>query len=421
MCANDDPNPGTGPDIWFNALVSCEVCNGKSNEIELNPAFIPFISFVAQYGDELRPNISREDNIRQCQDATYGIYSLFKQHPFEASIALGGLSGIYNYLSLANHYDKQVDLDIDYDTCYRQKNAENVILYGVPGAGKSWTIKNEYCDNDSCMERLVFHPDYTYSDFVGQIMPKVDADGTVKYVFQAGPFTKLLAKAYKNPQTHYYLIIEEINRGNAPAIFGDVFQLLDRNPDGGSEYKITNHDIALIVYGDALHKVSIPSNFNLIATMNTSDQNVFTLDTAFQRRWTMRLIKNRFGSTISERALADANILDTNVRWEHFLTVMNKIILSKNVRMTSAEDKRLGTHFVTINDLLYVSGDTRQNQRFPEKVLKYLWDDAFKFSKDEVFDLEKAQTLEEFIELFLSERGDKRFIIFKDGILNKLI
>ena len=155
----------------------------------------------------------------------------------------------------------------------RVKGGTNIILYGVPGAGKSWTIKHEYCDDESRMERLVFHPDYTYSDFVGQILPKVSEDGSVSYEFSEGPFTKLVRKAYINPDKMYYLVIEEVNRGNAPAIFGDVFQLLDRNKDGSSEYEITNADIAKKVYLNDNHKVSIPSNMCILCTMNTSDQN----------------------------------------------------------------------------------------------------------------------------------------------------
>lgn len=104
----------------------------------------------------------------------------------------------------------------------------NVLLYGVPGSGKSYTIEHEYCKPGSQVERLVFHPDYTYSDFIGQILPAVDDNGQVSYKFTAGPFTNILRESYNHPTTEYILIIEEINRGNAPAIFGEVFQLLDR-------------------------------------------------------------------------------------------------------------------------------------------------------------------------------------------------
>ena len=271
------------------------------------------------------------------------------------------------------------------------------------------------------MERLVFHPDYTYSDFVGQILPTVAEDGGVSYVFTPGPFTKLVRKAYLNPDKMFYLIIEEINRGNAPAIFGDIFQLLDRNQAGGSEYEITNADIAKIVYNDEGHKVSIPSNMSILCTMNTSDQNVFTLDTAFQRRWNMRLIKNRFQDNDSERDFAETKILDTSVTWEHFFTEINKIVLAKNIRMTSSEDKRLGTHFVAKEDLLEGDGSEQQISRFPEKVLKYLWDDAFKFTKEDVFDLDKVKSLEDVIELFVTSKKDDRFLVFKENIFNTLV
>lgn len=312
--------------------------------------------------------------------------------------------------------------EIDEPVTPRLTGGENIILYGVPGAGKSWTIKKQYCSDDTCIERLVFHPDYTYSDFVGQILPKISEDGSVSYVFTAGPFTNLVRKAYQNPDKMYYLVIEEVNRGNAPAIFGDVFQLLDRKADGSSEYEITNADIAKIVYGSENHKVSIPSNMSILCTMNTSDQNVFTLDTAFQRRWSMRLIKNVFHEEEEdEKKFANSVILDTDVTWNKFFTEINKIILNKNIRMTSSEDKRLGTHFVGPEDLKFVEGDEKQNSRFPEKVLKYLWDDAFKFTKEDIFDLEKVKSLEDVIEIFVGSKGNERFRVFKENIFNTIV
>jgi hypothetical protein len=309
----------------------------------------------------------------------------------------------------------------DFDSVPRKKDGENIIIYGVPGAGKSFTIKDEYCDNDEYMERLVFHPDYTYSDFVGQILPKVGEDDRILYEFTPGPFTKLLKKAYSNPDKMYYLVIEEVNRGNAPAIFGDIFQLLDRDSNGNSEYVITNSDVAKIVYGDENHKLYIPSNMSILCTMNTSDQNVFTLDTAFQRRWNMRLIKNRFSDEPSEKAFAETKILDTNVTWNHFFTEINKIILSKNIRMTSSEDKRLGTHFISEEDLKFIPNDTKQNSRFSEKVLKYLWDDAFKFTKEDIFDLGRVNSLEDVIEIFAGSIQNDRFKVFKENIYNTLV
>ncbi len=302
----------------------------------------------------------------------------------------------------------------------RVSGGENVILYGVPGVGKSWTIANEYCSDETRMERIVFHPDYTYSDFVGQILPSVTEDGMVRYSFLPGPFTSLLKRAYDDPLHQYFLIIEELNRGNAPAIFGDIFQLLDRKTDeeledgealiGTSEYGITNASIAQIVYGDPAHKVKIPSNMSIIGTMNTSDQNVFTLDTAFQRRWQMRMIENNF----EHADISYEKIWDTGVCWKDFCKVINDIILESSIQLNSSSDKRLGVYFIKKADLVIGS------KRFPEKVLKYLWDDAFKFSRQDVFNLNQYNNLESVIKGFNSGEGVERFKVFEDSVYEDL-
>lgn len=337
----------------------------------------------------------------------------------------------------------------------------NVLLYGVPGSGKSWTIEHEYCKKDSKVERLVFHPDYTYSDFIGQILPNVAEDGQVSYKFTAGPFTNILRDAYTHPEEDYILIIEEINRGNAPAIFGEIFQLLDRTveekivdgvtyPIGTSEYGITNSNIAKIVYGDPTRKVRIPSNLSIIGTMNTSDQNVFTLDTAFQRRWDMRLIENNFDNVAPE--LANAEILDTTVTWKNFCTAINGIVVGNSARMTSSEDKRLGAYFVHLRDLKKdermgnfddreydalrkkesdgtlseaeknrlseIRDAMKQYRKFPEKVIKYLWDDAFKFNREVIFENTEYQSLEQVLRAFMYAKGINRFKMFKENVVS---
>ncbi len=351
----------------------------------------------------------------------------------------------------------------DFDRCERVGGGSNILLYGVPGSGKSWTIEHEYCKPSSRTHRLVFHPDYTYSDFVGQILPSVSDDGQVSYEFSPGPFTSILKDAYQNPNYEYILIIEEINRGNAPAIFGEIFQLLDRKeetidgedegiPIGTSEYGITNANIAKIVYGDPKHEVRIPSNLSIIGTMNTSDQNVFTLDTAFQRRWEMRLIENNFENV--DQKFANAEILDTGVTWEVFCNEINNIIVSNNIRMSSSEDKRLGAYFVRQRDLNkdermgdLTSGEydelrekessgilsdddkkrlfeireaMKNNRRFPEKVIKYLWDDAFKFNREVVFETTEFKSLESVIRAFMYAEGIGRLGMFKQNIIEAL-
>lgn len=410
----------------------------------------------------------KEDRIQEVAKKVF----IFEENPniFTTSNYLGFLGSTKSLFELEDFENedsnfKKIDehskLDGSIDEINRITTGENVLLYGVPGSGKSWTIEHEYCKPGSIVERLVFHPDYTYSDFIGQILPAVAEDGQVSYKFTPGPFTNILREAYNNPGKEYILIIEEINRGNAPAIFGEVFQLLDRKveirdidddgyPIGTSEYGITNMNIAEEMYGKdrKTEKVRIPSNLSIIGTMNTSDQNVFTLDTAFQRRWDMRLIENDFANV--DPTLADAEILDTTVTWRNFCVEINKIVVGNSARMTSAEDKRLGAYFVHLRDLKFndAMGDLkvydalrkkeskgtltddektqidiirdaiRQNRKFPEKVIKYLWDDAFKFNREVIFEVTEYQSLEQVIRAFMYAQGLDRFKVFKDNVKN---
>ena len=302
----------------------------------------------------------------------------------------------------------------------RKTGAENILLYGVPGAGKSHEIKTKYCSDEKYMERVVFHPDYMYSDFVGQILPRVERDESgndkLKYVFTPGPFTKMLKKAENDPGNYYYLVIEELNRGNAPAIFGEIFQLLDRKDEdefpadevGESEYGISNYDVAKEVYEDEAHPVRIPSNMYILATMNTADQNVFTLDTAFQRRWNMRQIENRFDKSEHSKDI----IAGTKVNWGAFATVINDMVIDINADMASSEDKRLGTYFAKKKEL--------EANRFPEKVLKYLWDDAFKMDKTAIFN-ENCKSLEEVVVTYETATSDKLAAVLRLSVYEKML
>ena len=292
---------------------------------------------------------------------------------------------------------------------------QNVIFYGVPGCGKSYFIKNllKVKDDDvaidmpsSYYKRILFHPEYTYSDFVGQLRP-VTEGSKITYPFVPGSFTEILRDAYKDREHEYFLIIEEINRGNAPAIFGDLFQLLDRK-DGVSEYSIDNKDIldyfkreseqddtgamAQIVESIKTDGIRIPKNLTIFATMNTCDQNVFTLDTAFKRRWRMSRIVNDFDkdSSISEWKIS---FKSGGFSWKEFAKAVNDAILNNCNDGTAAEDKQLGTHFIKQCDLTPA-------RRFAEKVLLYLWDDVAKYDKLQLFDTNKYKTLDMVIDGF---------------------
>lgn len=334
---------------------------------------------------------------------------------------------------------------------------EQIIFYGVPGSGKSHEIKHKLEEEykipeekqDLFVERTVFHPEYTNADFIGQIMPKL-VHGKTDFVFKPGPFTSILKKALCDSQNRYVLIIEEINRGNAAAIFGELFQLLDRI-DAAS--KTTSHDDSLNTYGkgwseyfvmnseinnyirdsddtfdgkaldiNGIHfsantGIRLPPNLSILATMNTSDQHVFTLDNAFQRRWDMKLIENVFGDTEEETNQRNAFVDSAKqITWEKFQTAINIKIgkMSEDAGLSSMEDKRLGCWFVKAEKTTEKDKDGKdiyiiRNELFAEKVLKYLWDDAFKFCREKVFN--GYTNLES---LTCDFKGEKEFDVFKN-------
>ncbi|HBD68834.1 MAG TPA: hypothetical protein DC014_06125 [Treponema sp.] len=302
-----------------------------------------------------------------------------------------------------------------------------IIYYGVPGSGKSHKIDEKTKDlPDEQKMRVVFHPEYTNADFVGQILP-VQTENGLEYPFKAGPFTRILKRALKNPDRPYYLIIEEINRGNAAAIFGDLFQLLDRGSDGWSSYSIENLDINAFIRSENERysektppttkqignieytentSIRLPPNLSLFATMNTSDQNVFTLDNAFQRRWKMELVENKFeGEVGKKQEKATITVNNQSITWKDFQETINAVIGEKSNEggLSSMEDKRLGCWFIKANSGKIDAKD------FADKVLKYLWDDAFKFYHQEMFK-GGIKNFEELHKAFLKEG----FSVFSD-------
>ncbi len=328
---------------------------------------------------------------------------------------------IYKNLLEKKYYSYVERKKILSDNSYKATNhtdPKQIIFYGVPGCGKSHKISEmltnkeifEIKSDEEQIVRTVFHPDYTNSDFIGQILPEVNGS-KIEYNFKAGPFTEILAKALINPDNQYVLIIEEINRGNSAAIFGEIFQLLDRIEKGDtsctdgvnkygkgwSEYffmnDLINHyvrDLASpseeteksvkingIIFSENTG-IRLPPNLSLLATMNTSDQNVFTLDNAFQRRWDMEYISNKFDSTTAnekQKAQYNATIGNTQISWGKFRDAINKEISNPENSFANAEDKQLGLFFIKAEDNKIPETD------FSNKVLKYLWNDIFKRDK----------------------------------------
>lgn len=294
------------------------------------------------------------------------------------------------------------------------------IFYGAPGTGKSNTIKCEVDQNDLPRVRTTFHPDSDYSTFVGaykptsvevpmmtmigtKAVPAENPDGTprkekkIVYEFVPQAFLKAYTGAWKNQDEPFFLIIEEINRGNCAQIFGDLFQLLDRNDETGlSDYPISpDEDIQKFLLTDKKYgfaaltdaqKASIPEevqsgelmilpkNLHIWATMNTSDQSLFPIDSAFKRRWDWQYMPISDGKK-GWRIRANGKRYD----WWEFLKKMNDKIGST----TNSEDKKLGYFFCKAKNGV-IDAET-----FVGKVVFYIWNDVFKDFAEEAGDLFK--------------------------------
>ena len=206
-----------------------------------------------------------------------------------------------------------------------------------------------------------------------------------------------------------------MNRGNAPSIFGDIFQLLDRE-NGKSEYQITNVNIQKYLSDNIpdmeFNCIMLPANLSIIATMNTSDQNVFTLDTAFKRRWEFKKLKNRFKADHPYKGFYVPGM--DNMTWEMFVNDINNFI--EDSSDLQSEDKQLGVFFVSedllCEDVANVTDELKE--KFAYKVLEYLWDDVAKFERDNWFN-SNIKSLDKLVEEYVKSGIE----VFKDGIFGK--
>lgn len=299
----------------------------------------------------------------------------------------------------------------------------NLIVYGTPGCGKSYYVDHKYCEKTGyTVFRTTFHPEYTYTDFIGQVLPIADDNDStiVHYEFVPGSFTRALETALNNNQTeHVALIIEEINRGNAAAIFGDIFQLLDRK----SSYHIHNEQLERYLMRSGIpvldHKIQLPNNLDIIATMNTGDQNVFTLDTAFKRRWKFKMMENDFDNCETPEGFKPhgyrGHIVPgmAGVTWELFVDELNKKILQTGFQ---SEDKQIGMFFFAEDDLLSVGEEATEEKTrdFAFKIFEYLWNDVAKLERDKWF-RKDIDTLSKLIKIFCSSKGNGS-CVFANGL-----
>ena len=299
--------------------------------------------------------------------------------------------------------------------------SRQIIYFGAPGTSKSYTL-NEDAKKIVNQERVTFYPGYSYQQFVGTYKPFMDGD-KISYKFVPGPLLRLLEKALKaekaekakpqdenkedtpaaeasteNPENgkeekdteKFLLIVEELNRAEAAAVFGDLFQLLDRNSDGSSEYPISvsedlkqylrretdktdekDRGVWADVPEDEQKKLYFPSNFYIWATMNSADQGVFPLDTAFKRRWDFKY----FGIDDAKDKLTN----DKQKFWNNLRTTINDALQEK---LNLNEDKLLGPFFMKVEENI---DEPTFWERFCSKVLLYLYEDAARLNRNRIF------------------------------------
>ena len=269
--------------------------------------------------------------------------------------------------------------DVEADSEDDQEGPIQRIFFGTPGGGKSHKVKilieEEKGARDRCF-RTTFHPDTDYASFVGSYKPVMKGE-LICYKFIPQVFTIAYIAAWNDLENEYFLDIEEINRGNCAQIFGDLFQLLDRNKEGYSEYPIQadsdlaefllsgkddeGNDILKNKDGIEKKKLCLPPNLSIVATMNTSDQSLFPMDSAFKRRWDWEFVP----STFNERDNFNIVLGTKTYKWHTFLQQANARIK----QATDSEDKQMGSYFVKTN---------MSEEKFKSKVMYYLWSEICK-------------------------------------------
>lgn len=316
--------------------------------------------------------------------------------------------------SIITKEDSSFDVNISSDDIYNENNIEikfnkeynteysrNRIIFGAPGTGKSYKLNDEkeiLLSNGGEYERVTFHPDYSYANFVGTYkpVPVKDEKGedSISYRYVPGPFMRTYVKAIKNcmddsePPQPYLLLIEEINRANTAAVFGDIFQLLDRK-NNISEYaiqvsedmkKYLSEETKLPV--DSFNEMKIPNNMFIWATMNSADQGVFPMDTAFKRRWSFEYLEINENENSINKFYVDIN--GREIRWNSLRKSINNYLSSKGVN----EDKLLGPFFINLASIKETNSSLpsgklsldkeKFSEVFKNKVLMYLFEDAAK-------------------------------------------
>jgi AAA domain (dynein-related subfamily) len=278
---------------------------------------------------------------------------------------------------------------------------KNLIVYGAPGTGKSHYLNNLLKDANTI--RTVFHSETQNSDFVGSLKPVTNSTGKVNYEFIAGPFIKAFVSAVKQPSKQIHLIIEEINRANAAAVFGEIFQLLDRDVTGRSEYEIQADELLSKYLKDTLDTaynglIYIPANLTINATMNSSDQGVYPLDSAFKRRWSFKYMPIDFQD--SPKGAVDLD--GRRITWEILAKSVNEILAREYAHLE--EDRFIGPWFLNKNEV-----HSQFSKAIESKLFTYLWNDVLRHQqRDKIFNAQEITTFSDLIKIFNRQlQGDQ--------------
>lgn len=385
------------------AKVHEEICgDGKSTDIELN-CFKSY-GYPLQYRKDGEKDILfvNKDDVPALQSQ---VAFIEEQFPIE-DVNDESFFNRYSYKSYAKFYhitESSTEVFKEETSYYGEEYNEraedvplphNRIIFGAPGTGKSYKMSEDrkmWFSEDGSYERVTFHPAYSYAQFFGCYKP-VGKGEDIAYKYIPGPFLRVLLNALSYPDKNYLLIIEEINRANVAATFGDVFQLLDRE-DGKSEYPIDISDELKDYIADYEEhngvtirlapgeKLYLPANFYLWATMNPADQGVMPLDTAFKRRWTFSYRPIDEGEDEVESYQAEWRLPSGETR----VLIWNKVRKQINTLLKKAgvnEDKWLGPFFLSQEVL---KDPVRLKEMFASKVLMYLFEDAAKYDMKTVF------------------------------------
>lgn len=305
------------------------------------------------------------------------------------------------------------------------------IYYGAPGTGKSYKLREDSRLFGSNLRRVTFHPNILYSDFIGSYkpVPTNDSQSPITYSFVPGALLKTLTEAFINPSEPHLLIIEELNRANVSATFGEMFQLLDRDSSGCSEYPIdisedlqmffehkifNNEEISEELKNEIHNKIKeglvFPENLYIWATMNSADQGVLPLDTAFKRRWDFEYFS--VDNSYDEEIFDTFGLIKTGeneyIKWNDIRTFINDMLSNLNV----PEDKLMGPYFLAKN-ILESDNDTVTNA-FKNKVLMYLFEDIGSQYRNKIFNVSKQR-----LSTIRDEFDQHGLLIFKNSELLK--